>query len=54
MSAIEKIRTCEDVMKVINKDRSGKRLLWFLLIPIGLAVSAFFGHKLGKSRVGSL
>src|SRR5258708_2573245 len=44
------------VEEVINKNpespakgqrsqRSGKRLLWFLLIPVGLAVSAFFGAQ---------
>src|SRR5882672_9207641 len=32
-------------MKVMNKNRSGKRLLWFLLIPVGLAVSAFYGAQ---------
>src|SRR6202162_3206425 len=38
----------EDVMKpdkVINNNRSGKRLLWFLLIPILLATSAFFAAQ---------
>src|ERR1700693_6440519 len=50
----------EDVMKpdkVINNNRSGKRLLWFLLIPILLATSAFFAaqvrQNLSKQLVGT-
>ena len=43
--------------KVINNIRSGKRLLWFLLIPILLATSAFFAaqarQKLSQQLVGT-
>jgi len=43
--------------KVINNNRSGKRLLWFLLIPILLTTSAFFAaqarQKLSQQLVGT-
>src|SRR6202011_5715515 len=47
----EKIRMREDVMNIEaensktdrHSQRSGKRLLWFLLIPVVLATSALFG-----------
>jgi RND family efflux transporter MFP subunit len=43
--------------KDINNIRSGKRLLWFLLIPVLLATSAFFGaqgrQKKSKQLVGN-
>src|SRR5438270_3996083 len=40
-SGAEKIRTCEDVMKP-NVERNGKRLLWFLLIPVALVAGSYF------------
>jgi RND family efflux transporter MFP subunit len=42
---------------VINNKRSGKRLLWFLLIPVLLATSGFFGaqarQKVTQQLVGT-
>jgi len=35
----------ESPAKEQPSQRRGKRLLWFLLIPVGLAVSAFFGAQ---------
>jgi RND family efflux transporter MFP subunit len=50
----------EDVMKPVDdssprhSQRSGKRLLWFLVVPLALAISAFFGVQARKQQSDQL
>jgi RND family efflux transporter MFP subunit len=54
--ATRKIKPREDIMSK-HPETSGKRLLWFLLVPVVLAISAFFGaqarQKVSQQLVGT-